>query len=461
MRRYTAVTRTVGRALMNQTNGSNGRLWAGAASAILTPHGSVFLFGYPHVARHSIGVHDQLETAALFLRGSGGEALFIANDLIFVGKQLAADVRRRICIKTGVPVSAIAITATHTHSGPVMRDYPIDPHDPVVPRADPSYLAFVAEQMVEVGCTAVRNAVPAEAGLAVARAEGVGTNRHDPSGPADPDVPVLMVRVLGRSTPLACMITYAMHPTVLHQDSKLISADFPGFTRQYLRDQKLLPPSCPVLYHNGASGNQSPRHVTRANTFEEAQRLGEMLGACVARVIPGIEFSSDLPIMTHTTTVELEVRDIPELAAARANVARAAVHLEQLRREQAPRAAVRTAECASFGAEKSAVLAQARREGRLDKAVKGSSPAEVQVIGIGPWKFVTWPGEFFVEYSLEVKARSPQTFVITLANGELQGYIVTPEAVISGCYEAGNALFSPANGRRVVDATLALLARRD
>jgi hypothetical protein len=442
---------------MNPTHGKDGSLQAGAASANLTPQESVFLFGYPHVPRHSTGVHDQLETTALFLRGIGGEALFIANDLIFVGKSLAAEVRRRICVKTGVPISAIAITATHTHSGPVMRDCPIDPRDPVVPKADPAYLAFVAEQMVEVGCAAVRSAVPAEAGLAVAHAEGVGTNRHDPAGPADPDVPVLVVRALGRAEPLACMLTYAMHPTVLHEDSKLISADFPGFTRQYLRAQKLLPPSCPVLYHNGASGNQSPRHVTQANTFAEAQRLGEKLGAAVARVIPGIEFSSRLMITTRSTTIDLEVREIPALPVARANMADAAAHLAQLRRDQAPRVAVRTAECACFGAEKSVVLAQARAEGRLDRAIKGCAPAEVQVIGIGPWKFVTWPGEFFVEYALAVRARSPQTFVITLANGELQGYIVTPEAVAAGSYEAGNALFSPANGQRVVEATLSLL----
>jgi hypothetical protein len=83
------------------------------------------------------------------------------------------------------------------------------------------------------------------------------------------------------------------------------------------------------------------------------------------------------------------------------------------------------------------------------------------VIALGAWKFVFWPGEFFVEYALTVKSRSPQTFVVTLANGEVQGYIVTPEAAARGVYEATNALFSPENGRRVVDATLALLAAGD
>jgi hypothetical protein len=72
---------------------------------------------------------------------------------------------------------------------------------------------------------------------------------------------------------------------------------------------------------------------------------------------------------------------------------------------------------------------------------------------------VAWPGEFFVEYALAVKARSPNTHVITLANGELQGYIVTMEAAKQNLYEATNALFSPDNGSRVVQATMALIGR--
>ena len=106
-------------------------------------------------------------------------------------------------------------------------------------------------------------------------------------------------------------------------------------------------------------------------------------------------------------------------------------------------------------------LARAAADGRLQAAAAHCSPAEIQVIELGPWRFVFWPGEFFVEYALEVKARSPSTFVVTMANGELQGYIVTPDAAARGVYEATNALFSPDNGQRVVEATLGLLAARE
>ena len=77
---------------------------------------------------------------------------------------------------------------------------------------------------------------------------------------------------------------------------------------------------------------------------------------------------------------------------------------------------------------------------------------------IGPWRFVGWPGEAFVEFALKVKSRHPNCYVISLANGELQGYLVTEEAVRQNWYEAMNSLFaSPEAGMVLVDKTLELL----
>ena len=51
--------------------------------------------------------------------------------------------------------------------------------------------------------------------------------------------------------------------------------------------------------------------------------------------------------------------------------------------------------------------------------------------------------------------------MISLANGELQGYLVTEEAVRQRHYEATNALFaSPEAGNRLVSVTLGLLEGR-
>jgi hypothetical protein len=431
---------------------------AGAATRDITPDGSVFLFGYPRVPRNSTGVHDRLETSVLYLRDVDGRALlFISSDLIFVGKQLAGAVRRRINATTGVPVKAITVTATHTHSGPVPVNYASNAADPVVPKADEAYLALVADKMVDAALAAISNPAPAELGLVVATANGVGTNRHDPAGPADPDVPVLVARSAATREPLACMIVYAMHPTILHEDSTLISADFPHFTRARLRERGLVPALCPILYHNGAAGNQSPRHVTRENTFAEARRVGGLLGDAIAKAIPGIAFHDDIRLSARHAFVELTPRKMPSAHQAGENARSARTRLDYLMKSNAPRALTRTAECDWFGTEETVVLARAAESGRLARVVTDCSPAEIQVLEIGPWKFVAWPGEFFVEYALEVRTRDPKTFVITYANGELQGYIVTPEAATKNVYEATNALFAPESGKHVVNATLRLL----
>ncbi|MEY4938682.1 MAG: hypothetical protein RIQ93_417 [Verrucomicrobiota bacterium] len=431
-------------------------LLAGGATIDLTPSDSVFLFGYPHVRRYSTGVHDPLECGAFYLKSGTDEVLFIANDLIVITKAMTREIRRRVSASTGMPENAIMISATHTHSAPIVTDYLSNATDPVVPKADPQLVARLIESIVAAAQTAVRHAVPAEIGLAVARAEGVGSNRHDPSGPADPEVPVLVARASASQRPIACMIVYGMHPTVLHEDSTLISGDFPHFTRQFLRGS-VLPPDCPVLFHQGASGDQSPRHVAQANTFAEARRLGENLGRSIAAVMPLVAYQREAAVMAHALELELEPRLFPSVPDAERALALARTRYSELKSAGAPRQAVRTAECDVFGAEETVELSRAAIDGRLAAAIQTCMPAEIQVLQVGPWKFVAWPGEVFVEYVLELKRRSPETFLITLANGDLQGYLVTPEAARKGGYEANNAVFSPANGARLIDATVEIL----
>jgi hypothetical protein len=409
------------------------------------------------VERFSTGIHDPLQSAALCLRSEERTVLFCSNDIIFISKESAGRIRRKVSRETGVPEDAILVSATHSHSGPTTVDYLSGAADPVVPKADPRYLAYMEERIVKACLQAVAGLQPAQAGLAVADARGVGTNRRDPSGPRDPQVPVLMVRTAAGARPIACMILYSMHPTVLHEDSKLVSADFPGMTREYLN--RVLGKECVILYHTGPEGNQSPRHVTRGNTFAEATRLGEMLGAAVEKVIPGIAFRDDLLLAGRRSLIDLPRRAFPPPEAAEEKLARARKSFDDLRSQGAASQTVRTAECDLFGAEESVTLARAFRQGKMEEAYRSCLPAEIQLLEVGPWRFVGWPGEVFVEYGLRVKERHPDTYVINLANGEFQGYIVTEEAAREGGYEASNALFSHESGDALVRATMDLLDR--
>ena len=72
-----------------------------------------------------------------------------------------------------------------------------------------------------------------------------------------------------------------------------------------------------------------------------------------------------------------------------------------------------------------------------------------------------WAGGSCVEHALAVRAQRDDTFVISLANGELQGYIGTVEAARTGGYETSNALFAPESGDLLVETTLQLLKALD
>ena len=104
------------------------------------------------------------------------------------------------------------------------------------------------------------------------------------------------------------------------------------------------------------------------------------------------------------------------------------------------------------------MLAEQAATGGLHEVIASVMPAEIALMRIGPWAFVGWPGEAFVEFSLKVKSPHPNCYVISLANGELQGYLATEEAVRQGWYEAMNSLFaSPESGDALVETTLELL----
>ena len=56
--------------------------------------------------------------------------------------------------------------------------------------------------------------------------------------------------------------------TLFQQERQQIAEAFPGMT---------------TVYHNGPSGNLSPRYHVKGQTFAEAERLGRSLGESVVR----------------------------------------------------------------------------------------------------------------------------------------------------------------------------------
>jgi len=430
-------------------------LKAGIARYDITPSLPMYLLGYPHFERISTGVHDPLYATALYLNDETRAVIFISVDVLMLAHTTIRACREIISRQTDVPAGSILISTTHTHSAPVTIEQLAFRGDTLVPGVDPAYLAQVKDGIIAAAVGACQGAAPASAAFTNAQVEGVGGNRHDSQGARDPQVGLLVLRQVQTGTPLAVSLVYSMHPTVLHEDSKLITADFPGFTRAALEAEL---PNARVIYHTGPCGNQSPRYHVSAQTFAEAERVGKRLAEEVMRVISRLQeqdFTSNVPLAAVQAFVELPGRTFPPVPEVEARLQAAVAHHQQLIRAGAPHGPVRTAEVDVFGAEEAVVLAKAQASGEIAELRRQYTPVEVQVIRVGPAVYVGLPGELFVEYGLAIKQQADMpASVISLANGELQGYIVTPDA--SG-YEASFSLFAPEAGQVMVQAALKLI----
>jgi len=426
---------------------------AGFSEADISPRDSQFLFGYPHVKRYSTGVHDPLLSSAFYVANNKTDILLIANDVIFVPRDVVCSAREKIAKQTGIRAEHILISATHTHSAPMTVDHASNADDAAVPKTDPAYLRVLEEGIVSAGTGAYKARSKAEIAFVHADSTGVGTNRRDPkNGPAHHDVPVITVRNPDTQKMLGMMLVGSMHPTVLHEDSTLVTADFPGFARKYLKDRYN---GCPIVYHTGPCGNLSPRHVTSENTFKEAERLGTIMGSAVDRALAHAEFTDTIALTSATGWITPVKRIFPSVAEADRHVKAADQRFGELKKNGTPQEA-RGAEVDMFGAHETLTLAKAEASGELDKFRQARTPAEVQSVKIGPFFFAAWPCEVFVEYALDLKQADKNAFVISMANGELQGYIVTEAAAAEGGYEASNALFAPETGKRLVAESLRL-----
>ena len=433
-------------------------LIAGIYRLAINPPYPMTLFGYPHVPRLSTGIHDPLYATALFLSDEKPGVFLISLDLLMLPHEFLNACRDEISQRHNIPRKNILISCTHTHSAPVTMDLLAFSGDHTVPPVDKCYLDLVGDAILSAASEAFHRAVPALAAITIAQVNGVGGNRHELDGPRDPQVNLLVVKEASSSRLMALSLVYSMHPTVLHEDSTLVSADFPGLTRIELEKAY---PQLTVIYQTGPSGNQSPRYHVHNQTFTEAERLGNRLANFVIDAVKELseqDFRDHLELGALNSFIPLPTRIFPDVTDAEANLKQAIGTFEHLKRTGAPHGPTRTAEVAVFGAQEGVVLAKAQESGELARLQQRYQVTEVQVIRLGQAVVVGLAGELFVEYGLELKRRirdccNAPAAVISLANGELQGYIVTPQA--QG-YESSFSLFTPDAGSLLVETGLQL-----
>jgi len=289
---------------------TKGELFASVVQIDITPPVGTALEGYGARVGVSQGVHDPLFAQTLLLKSEETQVALVSLDLLGVGLGFTHRVRDAIEKAIGVPRDGILLAPSHIHSGPAGY---IDELPGLPFSKDEELQSIMVRQLAGAALWARQKLQPARLGVGKGLVEGIGRNRNDPEhGPMDDELILLRVDDFdGR--PIAVVMNYGCHPTVLSHRNLLISADFPGAARTTLN--KIFPETV-FLFTNGASGDVSTRFTRREQTFEEVERMGNILAGEVLKVMSSVATESPGDLMGFVEQVKLPIRPFPPIEEA-------------------------------------------------------------------------------------------------------------------------------------------------
>jgi neutral ceramidase len=266
-------------------------LRAGVAKTDITPTTHEVMWGFEGRLAPAESTLDPLYARVLVLEVGARRLAIVALDLGRSFGEPSLDLLRESARKSS-GISCLLVTASHTHSAPIIKDE--------YTGAPPAWEQRALDRINSAIAQAADHLVDARIGTGTGSVY-IGHNRLPlrpdgtfgwfernptmlPTSPVDPTVTVL--RVDGADgAPLAILVNYACHPVVLGPDNRQYSADFPAAMNRAVEDAfggRVL-----SFFLQGAPGDINPYHAVTP-LQEDAVKMrdwtGQRLGAEAARV---------------------------------------------------------------------------------------------------------------------------------------------------------------------------------
>jgi len=399
------------------------------------------------------GQEAELRACALAIEADGQRLCVITCDTLVIPSDVLDAAVAEIVARTGLPFTHVLVCATHTHHGAATLDI-------LGARRDPQFCAGLQDALIRAAvdaCAALDDARPgAELLFAQSQEATVGVNSRyllrdgtiawynypwedvvRPTGPCDPDLPVLALR--GPGGLIGILFSHSSH-NIGSLTEGARSPGFYGLAAQELERRY----GAVTLFLPGAFGST---HNTGG--FGSNEHIHAISGAeCVHRVVEAVEeglgFAEPIP------------------AAPLRVLKREFIYRKRRFDEAAEEAAVRYwSETYAPGDPEG--TQRVFREMREQMApVQGEErQAWLQVMRLGEVALACVPAELFARLGLEIRRRSPfrHTCVIGLANGTI-GYVGDRAAYELGGYQLWAGMHSPSapgSGEAMVEQALAML----
>ena len=452
-------------------------LQVGTASVDITPNKAVALWGQFGL-RLSTKPDTPLTANVVALESGDARTTFVSLDLLQLPEVFVQAIRDAVAEKdASINVQNIVLTATHTHTAPVLR-----PGTPGIPVNDQTMtvdetIAFLADKVSDGIVAAWRNLAPGKMSYGLDRNSiGFGrravyangsaqmygnTNRADfvnLEGMDDDDVGSIFF--YDRQDNLKAIIVNVACPSQVVESQSSINADFWLPVRDNLKAR--YGEGIVVLGWGAAAGDMSPRPLLHkaANArmralrgVNEMQELARRIDLSVSQTFDAVqkEKSTD-PLLKHVAvTLQLPLNKISE---AQYQQALAAYNNVMAQVEKDPACAPRVAFMARdwhYGVVK--------RYEQLQKNPDATYPVEIHVVRLGDLVVCSNPFEMYCEYGIRIKARSQATQTFILQMSGFGSYLPTERALAGGHYSAvpQSNVIGPEGGQMLVDRTVEII----
>jgi len=385
----------------------------GIAAVDITPTYSIRMNGFLSRPKESEGVRQQIWAKALAIETTDEDTVVVITvDTLGIPDDLTERVAENLKAH-GIARSHLAICASHTHSGPMIRNCANTLFGQPIPDEQwetiLKYSDELEARLVKVATEALADRKPATLSWGIGKV-GFAINRRTLGGPVDHDVPLLAIHAPDGKL-RAVFTNYACHCVTLSDYQ--ISGDWAGYAMEHIQRRN---PGCQALISVGCGADSNPRGGVVGSKFELADSLGNELAEEVQRLL-----SSDLHPLTKSPVALLE-RVTLKLAPGRTRE-----QWEELAKNQNP-----------TGYHARVQLARLDRGEELMSEI--SYP--VQTISFGDelaWVFL--PGEVVVDYALRLKQEldGGRIWMNGYSNA-CPGYVPSERILREGGYEGGGAM---------------------
>jgi hypothetical protein len=221
------------------------------------------------------------------------------------------DMTERLATKLkskGIDRSRLAICASHTHSGPMIRNCANTLFgEPISDEHWQHILQYTEElesKLEKVATDALADRKPAKLSWGIGKV-GFAFNRRTKGGPVDHDLPLLAVHDPDGKL-RAIFTNYACHCVTLSDD--MISGDWAGYAMEHIQRRN---PGCTAMISIGCGADSNPRGGVLGSKFDVADGLGNEMAEEVQRLLStSLQPLTKAPVSKHER-VTLKLSPLP------------------------------------------------------------------------------------------------------------------------------------------------------